>query len=399
MNRRNATVKNNSGVRQNSSLPESWAEEVSVKCGKKLYFVRQMAIKNAEDYLLHIQLCDQAGKQYLCAMAFNELQEFRLRTSIECMKTMKAIFGAYYRINEPLWFGKTDKSNRLCALYLYYSDAKRIDMNSDIPLEIIASLYANANEVVVTEKLMVEISQRILEYNFPAYSHEAVMKSRPYNKYMELLRKMETVRLVNTHCDYSPGNVLQCGNQLMLIDFEQGAADIPIGYDMLHYMRYQNRVDKERIPYFDLNESLWGIMHIPKDELGQDSYKPIFVFDKGQGTVMLKENQRKVQIKLEKCVGGGYLLNLEEIMMEPYSYRKLVEELILAKGIKYLVLYRPVWDLHGKRQQGDDNILEFCSENDFVPASLMKIFYNRIAEKMLLCMARRKLKKGTETNV
>lgn len=93
------------------------------------------------------------------------------------------------------------------------------------------------------------------------------------------------------------------------------------------------------------------------------------------------------------------MLNLEEIMMEPYSYRKLVEELILAKGIKYLVLYRPVWDLHGKRQQGDDNILEFCSENDFVPASLMKIFYNRIAEKMLLCMARRKLKKGTETNV
>lgn len=340
-------------VKNNNANCNKWnllfVRELSEKMGVKFKYVKQMPIKNGSDYLLHIIVKNTENKKlFICALAFNELQKFRLRSSQNCIKFIKNSYSKYFLFNEPLWYGVLQGINAEIVIYRYYSDAKRIDRNSRIPIEVMDKIYEECDEVKVTGNLLQQISNSILQYNFPKYSHEAVLRNKFYYQYMEALSKMDTVKLTSQHLDYSPSNILCYQNKLMLIDFEQGAEHIPIGYDKLHYMLYQKNVEVDNIPYYHLNEYLYGIFHIPKHELCQEKYTPSFIINIDD--VIIDECSKETSIYMKHIRGDVIFLDFEKKFIEPYSYFKLIDE--LKKKYSYIIVANSIWNLLGSRRGG-----------------------------------------------
>lgn len=204
-----------------------WIQELSEKSGLSLRYLKQMEIKPTVEYILHVVLLDTVThKKYMCALSFSDLQKFRMDTSVQLIYKMKKTFNKYYCFNDPVWLGKLTSLDAHAVLYEYFENAKRIDINDSRPIEVLDCLYEDCEEKLVTDSLIEEIAQNILKYNYPANCHAKVRELKELKEYISILRQMKKVKLINTHLDYSPSNIMINEGKMYLIDYEQGGGRI-----------------------------------------------------------------------------------------------------------------------------------------------------------------------------
>lgn len=332
--------------------------------GIQLLLIQQNEIKkNAERQVGYI--CkDINDKKYWLTIAFSELQKYRLQETIENITKNSNMFSKYFDFNYPICYGTCN--NTIFILYEYIDDFTKDNYYEVANYErILHTIYDKESYILKLdndkiEKIILDIAKERCPDN--ENSRNIFLNDENVMKYKQLLSKFDEIRMVRTHCDFKPNNIIASKNKRYLIGFEFGGIDLPIGFDL--YCLKRNSIEKnyDNVPYKDLHEVFCKFHHVGTNISWLSYGEPRVKLIKNKSFIKVLEDGAYKTLYIKQKI-PYYKFDLEidfsNVKISPIAVSKLVKLIQKKYDEKYIVRFKNCPYYFDRLEQDGINLLSF----------------------------------------
>lgn len=304
------------------------------------------------------------NRKYWLTLAFSDAQKYRLKKTVDNITDKSLVWSKYFDFNMPLAYGECD--NVFYVLYPFLENTSRGQYGEIKVYEgILNNIYAKESYTVkLTPEKIDEIMNSIIEERCPdnTLSRENFINSDAFIEYRELLKSYDEIKMVRSHCDFKPQNIINCQNKKYLIGFEFGGIDLPVGFDLFCLRRGTVEKDYSDVPYKELHEIFCKFHHVGDGVSWLKYCNPIVKLDKGRQFIKILENGKFTTIDIKQkfpFYKFDLVIDFKNIKISSASLFKLVRLINKKYDDKYIIRFKncPFW--FERLKQDEDNVLSF----------------------------------------
>ena len=318
----------------------------------KLELIKQNNIKpNFERQVGYI--CankNNPNEKYWLTLAFSDAQKYRLKKTVENITDKSLSWAKYFDFNMPVTYG--EKDNVFFVLYTFLENTTRGQLCESITYEnILNEIYERESFTVkLTPEKIDEIMNSIIEERCPdnMQSRENFVSSEFFIEYKELLSKYDEIKMVRSHCDFKPQNIINYQNKRYLIGFEFGGIDLPVGFDLYCLRRCLSEKDYTNVPYKEFHELFFKFHHVGNNVQWLKNLSPIVRIDKGRQFIKILEAGKFTTIDIKQrfpLYKFDLIIDFKNVEISTSAAYKLVKLVEKKFDDKYIVRFKncPYW--------------------------------------------------------
>ena len=351
-------------VKYNKNLLLDINKKIKKEANIELEILEQLPVKNNfERQVGYICIDPNTQIKYWLTLAFSNAQKYRLKETIRNITDKSIFFKEYFEINNPLIYGECGCV--VFVVYKYIENTNRASSN-DISLEkIINKIYSEKSfNVKLTPEKVDEIMGNIIEERCPddIISRNLFVSNKYFIKYRDLLNSYSEIKMVRTHCDFKPKNILEKEGKKYLIGFEFGGIDLPVGFDLYCLKRIRNDKDLDSVPYHEFHEIFWQFHHVGEKEQWLKYHKPIIKLDQERQFIKILECGKFTTIDILQrfpFYKFDLIIDFQNIEVSPCAVLKLVKLIQKKYDKKYIVRFKNCPYRFDRLQQDSENLLSF----------------------------------------
>ena len=204
--------------------------------------------------------------------------------------------------------------------------------------------------VKLTPEKIDEIMNSIIEERCPdnMQSRENFVSSEFFIEYKELLSKYDEIKMVRSHCDFKPQNIINYQNKRYLIGFEFGGIDLPVGFDLYCLRRCLSEKDYTNVPYKEFHELFFKFHHVGNNVQWLKNLSPIVRIDKGRQFIKILEAGKFTTIDIKQrfpLYKFDLIIDFKNVEISTSAAYKLVKLVEKKFDDKYIVRFKncPYW--------------------------------------------------------
>ena len=286
------------------NLPENIFDLINKNNRIKLELIKQNNIKpNFERQVGYI--CankNNPNEKYWLTLAFSDAQKYRLKKTVENITDKSLSWAKYFDFNMPVAYG--EKDNVFFVLYTFLENTTRGQLCESITYEnILNEIYERESFIVkLTPEKIDEIMNSIIEERCPdnMQSREIFVSSEFFIEYKELLSKYDEIKMVRSHCDFKPQNIINYQNKRYLIGFEFGGIDLPVGFDLYCLRKASIEKKYSDVPYKEFHELFCKFHHVGNNVQWLKYCNPVVKLDKGREFIKILEREKFTTIDIKR---------------------------------------------------------------------------------------------------
>ena len=348
------------------NLPENIFDLINKNNRIKLELIKQNNIKpNFERQVGYI--CankNNPNEKYWLTLAFSDAQKYRLKKTVENITDKSLSWAKYFDFNMPVAYG--EKDNVFFVLYTFLENTTRGQLCESITYEnILNEIYERESFIVkLTPEKIDEIMNSIIEERCPdnMQSREIFVSSEFFIEYKELLSKYDEIKMVRSHCDFKPQNIINYQNKRYLIGFEFGGIDLPVGFDLYCLRKASIEKKYSDVPYKEFHELFCKFHHVGNNVQWLKYCNPVVKLDKGREFIKILEREKFTTIDIKRrfpLYKFDLTIDFSNIEISPAAVYKLVKLIEKKFNNNYIIRFKncPYW--FERLKQDEENILSF----------------------------------------
>lgn len=264
----------------------------------------------------------------------------------------------------PVAYG--EKDNVFFVLYTFLENTTRGQLCESITYEnILNEIYERESFIVkLTPEKIDEIMNSIIEERCPdnMQSREIFVSSEFFIEYKELLSKYDEIKMVRSHCDFKPQNIINYQNKRYLIGFEFGGIDLPVGFDLYCLRKASIEKKYSDVPYKEFHELFCKFHHVGNNVQWLKYCNPVVKLDKGREFIKILEREKFTTIDIKRrfpLYKFDLTIDFSNIEISPAAVYKLVKLIEKKFNNNYIIRFKncPYW--FERLKQDEENILSF----------------------------------------